>query len=195
VLISARRLVDHVRHGSERAHELAAVRHRLVATRDREHATEDERALADQLRHLREALAASFSAVTSCTGCAKGHPLPHGLWDGGHCCGTRTELVFTDDELAALRIAGTEPSQLLPPAGARTMGGCAFRGADGCSLSAANRPSICVRYICRELEEELRRTGQLATIRVIAADLAKASERWRRLRAAATPDLEPWDDR
>jgi hypothetical protein len=194
MLISAHQLVDRVRFGRARADEIAVLRRRLAAAPRPERLTPEARALAEELRRLREELAAAFSAVDSCSRCAHGHPLPHGRWDGGHCCGTRTELVFTDDEVAALRAAGTGPEDLLPPADGATDSGCALRGPTGCSLPPAHRPSICVRFICRELEAELRERGELRPLRAIAAELATAAEAWRRRRASAAPDVPPWED-
>jgi hypothetical protein len=178
MLIAARHLVDRLRHPRSRADDVAALRRRLA----RVEGTEEEAALAREIRRLREALAAAFTTVEACRGCARGHPLPHGRWHGGHCCGCRTEQVFTDDEVAALALAGTTASDLSPPRGDHA--GCAFRGPEGCSLPPAHRPNICVRYLCRELEGELRERGELAPIRAIAADLNKAFERLRRMREA-----------
>jgi hypothetical protein len=178
VLISARYLVDRLRHPRSRADDVAHVRRRLAAATG----SPEERALAAELRRLREELAAAFQRVDACGSCARGHPLPHGRFPGGHCCGTRTEQVFTDDEVAALALAGTSPGDLAPPTGDHA--GCAFRGPEGCSLAAADRPSICVRYICRELEAELRERGDLARIKAIAASLARTFDRFRALREA-----------
>ena len=197
MLIAASYLVDRARHGRARADDVMTVRLRLAAAPGPSGANDDEVALARELGRLREELAAAFGAVESCHGCGRGHPLPHGRWDGGHCCGTRTELVFTDDEVAALRLAGTLPEHLVPPPGAERSSdaaphGCAFRGPEGCSLAPVNRPSLCVRFVCRELEQELRERGDLGSIRAIANELAATFERFRRLRAARVPTPEPW---
>ncbi len=191
MLIAAQHLVDRLRHPRSRADEVAALRRRLAAvdSRDAGAASADEVELAVELRRLREALAAALSTVSSCGGCARGHPLPHGRWDGGHCCGTRTELVFTGDEVAALRLAGTTPARLVPAAGDHA--GCAFRGPAGCSLAVADRPSLCVRFVCRELEDELRERGDLRAVKAIAAELGKTFERFRRSRAARTGGRGP----
>jgi hypothetical protein len=179
VLIAARYLVDRLRHERSRADEVAALRRRFAAP---EPATEEMIALAAELRRLREALVAALGEVSSCARCARGHPLPHGRWNGGHCCGTRTENVFTDDEVAALRLAGTTPARLVPPGGPHA--GCAFRGPEGCSLAVADRPDICVRYLCRELEDELRARGDLRAVKAIASQLASGLSRFSALRAA-----------
>jgi hypothetical protein len=141
-----------------------------------------EAEIAAELLRLRRALTEALAGVEACGGCARGHPLPHGRWHGGHCCGTRTELVFTEDEVGALRLSGTTPARLLPPEGDHA--GCAFRGPEGCSLDPADRPNICVRFICRELEEELDERGDRRAVKAIAASLGDAFERFRRLRAA-----------
>jgi len=192
VLIAAAHLVDRLRHPRSRADEVAQVRRRLAQAPGRDGGsgpTAEEAALAVELRRLREALSKALETVTSCGGCASGHPLPHGRWAGGHCCGTRTEQVFTDDEVAALKLAGTTPARLVPASGDHA--GCAFRGPAGCSLRAGDRPTICVRYICRELEDELRERGDLRAVKAIAADLGKTFERFRRLRAARAGEEGP----
>jgi hypothetical protein len=192
VLISAAHLVDRLRHPRSRADEAAGVRRRLAAAR-REDASDEEREIAAELRRLREALATAFAGVEACSGCACGHPLPHGRWQGGHCCGGRTEGVFTDAEVAALSLAGTAPSHMVLPSGDHA--GCAFRGPEGCALAAADRPNICARFVCRELSDELRERGDLRAIQATAAALAKGFERFHRVRAArlARDEEEPWD--
>jgi hypothetical protein len=177
VLIAAHHLVDRLRHPKACADEVAALRRRLVAERA---PTEEEVEAAGELRRLRLALSAALAGVEACGGCARGHPLPAGRWDGGHCCSGRTEEIFTDDEVAALRLAGTSPSHLVPPRSAHA--GCAFRGPDGCSLDAEHRPSLCVRYLCRGLERELYARGDLAPIKALSAELGRALVRFVRLR-------------
>ena len=182
MLISAQYLVDRLRHPRSRADEVATLRRRFAASSGPSEVTGPEVLVALELRRLREALSAALEGVESCSGCARGHPLPHGRWRGGHCCGTRTELVFTDEEVGALRLSGTTPAHLTPPQGDHA--GCAFRGPEGCSLAPADRPTLCVRYICRELEGELDQRGDRREIKALAAALGKAFERWRRLSSA-----------
>lgn len=178
VLIPVQRLFDRMRQPRSRADEVADVRTRLV-TAKREHARsgtaverEATRALARELADRRRELANAVGAVRSCSGCARGRPLPQGRWDGGQCCSARTTEVFTDDEVAALALAGTTPSRLVAPSGDHA--GCAFRGEKGCSLDVVDRPTLCVRYICRELEGELAKRGDLPAIKRIARELGAA---------------------
>jgi hypothetical protein len=193
VLIAARYLVDRLRYPRARADDVVTLRRRFAAAPGPDQASAEEIALAVEMRRLREQLSSALAGVNACGGCAHGHALPHGRWRGGHCCGTRTELVFTDDEVAALRLAGTTPGRLVPPAG--DVAGCAFRGPQGCSLEVADRPNICVRFLCLELQDELRERGDLREIKAIDAALKKAFERLRRLRSErAGPVVEPWED-
>ena len=192
MLITVRHLVDRLRYPRSRADDVAALRRRFAGAPGPDPVSAEELALAAEMRRLREALSAALAGVVSCGGCAHGHPLPHGRWRGGHCCGTRTELVFTDDEVAALRLSGTTPARLLPPAG--DVAGCAFRGPEGCSLDVADRPNICVRYVCQELQGELRERGDLREIKAIDTALTRAFERLRRLRSERrAAESEPWE--
>jgi hypothetical protein len=181
MLLSAQRLVDRLRHPRARADEVHETRRKLARAAADETPTDEERAVAAELRRHREAMSAAFAGVASCASCAIGYPEPHGHWAGGHCCGGRTENVFTDDEIAALAFAGTRPSDLRPPSS--DMAGCAFRGPSGCSLAAGDRPSVCVRYLCRDLAEELRVRGDYARVARIAGALMRASARFEELRA------------
>lgn len=122
--------------------------------------------------------------VRSCSGCARGRSLPHGRWNGGQCCGGRTEDIFTDDELGALRLSGTTPERLAPPRSDHA--GCAFRGPEGCSLDVADRPNLCVRYVCRELERELAESGALPRVKKLAAQLGRTFTRFSELSGRAT---------
>ncbi len=157
VLVLAHHLVDRARHGARRADDLRALRERWMAQPTDAEVDAEELALARELVGLREKLTQSFGSVKSCHSCAKGHPLPFGRWAGGHCCGGETEKLFTDDELAAMKLTGISPSDLVPPKS--EMAGCAFRGPEGCALEPVHRPTLCVAYTCRELEGELRQGG------------------------------------
>jgi len=188
VLISTRHLVDRLRQPRARADQLRALRERLQRARDASPTTDEEVALARQLRELRERLDQAVGAVRSCSGCAVGHPEPFGHWQGGHCCGGRTEDLFTDDELAALALAGTTPGRLTPPRS--ELAGCVFRGPTGCSLAVRDRPNLCVRFLCRELEGELTVRGDRREIAAIQAELAGCFARFAALRADAAL---PWE--
>lgn len=180
MLIAARHLVDRFRHPRSRADEVRAVRLRLVEQPSAAQASAEQTALARELLRLRRALIDALGSVTSCSGCARHHPEPHGHWAGGHCCGGRTDELFGDDELAALRLGGTTPERLEPPRSDHA--GCAFRGPRGCSLEAADRPNLCVRYLCRDLERELGDRGDRAEIKALAAQIDVAFRRFQRLR-------------
>jgi hypothetical protein len=182
MLIAAQHLVDRLRQPRARADEVHAVRRRLVAQRAPSAASDEELTLARELRRLREELTRVLGGVTACAGCARGHSLPHGRWSGGQCCGGRTEDIFTDDELAALRLSGTTPSRLEPPRSDHA--GCAFRGPEGCSLGVADRPNLCVRYVCRELEAELVERGTLTEVKKVARDLGRTFDQFARATAA-----------
>jgi len=172
-----RRLVDRARHPQTRADELARLRARHRAQPSRRGSDPELVALADELRRLRRALADELrnASVSSCHGCARGHPLPEGRWPGGHCCGGNTLDIFSVDEVAALELGGTSLRDWAPPDGDHA--GCAFRGPRGCSLEPEDRPSICLRYICLELRAELREGGQ-ARVFELAAALRDLHERF-----------------
>jgi len=144
------------------------------------------------MRDLRARLIEALGSVESCGSCAKGHPLPFGRWDGGHCCGSRTEVLFSDDELAALKLAGTTARELRPPT--TELAGCAFRGASGCSLDPRDRPTLCVRYLCRDLEREIASRPDKRHIREIQAELSGCFSRFAELRARAREATRaPWE--
>src|SRR5579872_3600649 len=124
MLIAARHLVDRMRHQRSRADEVREVRLRLAAQPGAGGVSAEERDAAREMRRLREALSAAIGSVTSCHGCARGHPEPHGHFAGGHCCGLNTLDLWNDDEAAALRLSGTTPGRLSPPLGDHA--GCAF---------------------------------------------------------------------
>ena len=184
MLIAAWRLVDRFRHGAARADDVATLRRRFADADGPADAGLDEVEAARELRALRAKMLAAIGAVEACAGCAKGHPEPHGHWQGGHCCGTTTANVYGDDEVASLKLAGTTPARLRPPAG--DFAGCSFRGPTGCSLDLADRPSLCVRYLCRELAAELRERGDLPEIKAIAREMVEAFARFSRAREART---------
>ena len=179
-----------------RADEVDAVRRR-VARAAKADGGDEAAALARELRELKPEVVAAFAGAGACGGCARGRPEPHGHWRGGFCCGGRTDGVFDDDEVAALALGGTRPRDLHGPDGDHA--GCAFRGPDGCSLEARDRPALCVRFACRELEAELRERGEWARVRTLTRRLEATFARFVKARqAAAGPLLEgdrPSDDR
>ncbi len=168
-LIPLRYLVDRVRHPRSRAEVLREVRAKLAAETDPPRASPAERRLAGELLELRAAMHEALGEVESCGGCAAGHPLPFGRWQGGHCCGTDTHTLFSREELAALKLSGTTPGHLVAPRSDHA--GCAFRGPEGCSLDAAHRPNLCVRFLCRELSRELRDRGGRPKLRALSKQI------------------------
>jgi hypothetical protein len=169
--------LDRLRQPRSRADEVLALRRRLAAEPE-----DRARAAALELRHLRERLVAELGAVESCTRCAVGHPPPHGRFSGSHCCGLQTADAFNDDEVAALRQAGTRPGDLRLPKGDHA--GCGFRGPTGCSLEARHRPNLCVRYLCPDLRRELHRRGDGAAIEELGAAMEAVYLRFTELRRA-----------
>lgn len=143
--------------------------HARLAAAARRGGSGEAAALARELRALKPQVLEALQGVQACGGCARGRSLPHGRWDGGFCCGGRTEGVFDEDESAALALAGTRARDLVPPGGDHA--GCAFRGAAGCSLEPEDRPSLCVRFVCRELEGELREGDEWTRVRALTRRL------------------------
>ncbi len=183
MLISPRHFIDRLRHPRSRADELASLRARFAAQPNRRQATTEQRCLATELRQLRCQLHDALQRVRSCGHCAKGHPLPAGRWNGGHCCSGKTLDLFTPDEVGALKLSGTAASTLCPPQSDHA--GCSFRGPSGCSLEPADRPNICVRYICGELRQELRGGPEHQQIASLSKALAETFQRFVASRQAA----------
>jgi hypothetical protein len=178
MLVPAAALLRRLRGEPGRAKDVAELHARFKAAA-RAPASDEARALALELRELRPKVLEAFGAVRACSGCARGRPLPHGKWNGGFCCGGTTAGVFDDDEVAALALAGTRPRHLKAPAGEQA--GCAFRGPDGCVLQPVDRPNLCVRFACRELEAELRASGDWERVRGLTRQLERAFARFARL--------------
>lgn len=185
-LIPLRYLVDRVRHPKSRAEQLRELRELLAAQADASRASREERRLAAELAALREGMHAGLGEVKSCSRCAEGHPLPNGRWQGGHCCGTETFKLFSRAELAALKLSGTTPAKLVAPRSDHA--GCAFRGPTGCSLDVADRPNLCVRFICRELSWELRDRGDRPKLRALSKQIEETFIRFVAARRARLED-------
>ena len=171
MLIAVERLLIKLRQPASRAAELITLRRRL---RDERVAKvgDDERALAADVQVRKLAVVETLTAVTSCASCASGQPWPNGHYSGGDCCCGVTNEVFDDHEIAALVHAGTRPRDLTPPKDDHA--GCAFRGAQGCSLEIAHRPARCVHYVCDLLKRELYDRGQLDAIEASLGELNAA---------------------
>lgn len=169
-----------------RADELIALNGRVRAARA-ERPGDEERAAAAELRALKVRVSASLTSVTSCASCAEGKRGPRGAFAGGDCCTGVTADLFSDDEVAALAVAGTRPRDLRAPTNEQHAG-CAFRGAQGCTLAAANRPERCVSYMCNILRRELRTRGELAEADAMIAELRSTMARFTALRSARLDD-------
>jgi hypothetical protein len=173
VFVPIERLVMRLRQPSSRAAELATLRWRLRRERASTVAS-DERTLAAEVARAKLAVAAAIGGVASCGSCAVGRPWPVGGFAGGACCAGVTAGIFDDHELAALARAGTRPRDLRPPAGRDAHAGCAFRGADACSLALEHRPARCVHYACDTLRAELHHRGRLDDVEAQQAELDRA---------------------
>lgn len=167
--MSARYLLDRLRHPRSRANELARLRARFTAQPSRWQAGPLAIEIAEELRRLRVDMHRELGRVELCGSCARGHPLPSGRWNGGHCCGGRTLDIFTAGEVAALKLSGVALRRCQPPRADHA--GCAFRGPTGCSLSPVERPTICLRYVCTELRQALKREGRWPAVAVLNRQL------------------------
>lgn len=168
MLIAIERLLVRVRQVPSRADELLALRGRLRAEA-RAQVGVEERALALEVRALKQRASAALADTTSCHTCALGKRWPRGAHAGGDCCSGVTADLFDDDEVAALAAAGTKPRVLRAPRGDHA--GCAFRGELGCTLEAEDRPMRCVHYTCMILRRELKANNALAATDAILVQL------------------------
>ena len=173
MFVPIERLMTRLRQPASRAAEVSALRRRL-RTELASPITDDERALAGEVARAKLAAAAAIGGVASCGSCAVRQPWPVGGFAGGACCAGVTAHVFDDHELAALAHAGTRPRDLRPPAGREPHAGCAFRGAEACSLALDHRPARGVHYACDTLRAELHRRGRLDEVEARLAELARA---------------------
>ncbi|HEY1956094.1 MAG TPA: hypothetical protein VGH28_10780 [Polyangiaceae bacterium] len=164
-----------------REDELVTLRARFRAQPSAREAGSEAVASARRLRELRVAMAATFSNVEACHGCAKKRPEPYGHWAGGACCGSRTLDLFSPAEVASLALAGVAARHLEPPRGDHA--GCAFRGATGCTLAPEQRPNVCVRYICLELRAEVHEKPEWRRISELGAALRDEFTRFEELLA------------
>ena len=162
-----------LRQPASRAAEVSALRRRL-RSEPASPITDEERALAAEVARAKLAAAAAIGSAASCGSCAVRHPWPVGGFAGGACCAGATADLFDDHELAALAGAGTGPLDLRPPRGRDAHAGCAFRGAEACSLALEHRPARCVHYACDALRAELHRRGRLDDVEARLAELDRA---------------------
>lgn len=131
------------------------------------------RALASRVATLKRELSEAIGEVRACAGCAGGCVAPSGYFDGGRCCGTSTDEVFTPEEVRAIKLAGVRPPTE-PAEGGAAEAGCLFRGPRGCSLPPEGRPARCLIYVCHELRIELEETPRFERIGRLRAALDDA---------------------
>lgn len=84
--------------------------------------------------------------------------------------------------MRTLKIAGTRADRLDPPRSDHA--GCSFRGPEGCSLPAEDRPSLCVRYLCMDLRREITEHPESAAAMAIFKRMAQAQRELTQLREA-----------
>jgi hypothetical protein len=173
VFVPIERLMMRLRQPASRAAEVATLRQRVRDERGSA-IDDEERALAAEVARAKRAVAAATGSVASCGSCAAHEPWPVGGFAGGACCSGVTAHLFDDSEVAALAHAGTHARDLRPPAGRDAHAGCAFRGAEACSLTLEHRPARCVHYLCDTLRAELHRRGRLDDIEAKLAVLDRA---------------------
>lgn len=179
MLLPLERLLRRRKGPRSREDELVKLRARFRAQPSAREAGRAAVESAARLRELRVEMSAAFEHVDACRSCAKGRPEPHGHWRGGACCGASTLDLFSQPEVASLKLAGISASDLTPPEGDHA--GCAFRGEDGCSLSPEQRPSICVRYVCLELRAEVIEKPEWRRISELGAALRDEARRFESL--------------
>lgn len=180
----------HSRSASERdrTREVRELRNRLRRFAAAGAASGEEVRAALEMRSLREQVVQILGDVEACRICATGHPLPHGRWDGGYCCGTKTEYLFWDDEVAALGLSGARGWHLKLLSGEAA--GCAFRHPTGCALAWWHRPVVCTRYTCQALRHELDGRGVLEDYEEVSDRLLAAFRRFAAARASRLADEE-----
>jgi hypothetical protein len=140
---------------------------------------------ARRLAALRERIVEVMGSPASCSGCAARLPGATPGWPGGHCCSGAVANVTTDTELVPLVLAGRRLDRARLT---REHRGCVFREAGGCTLGAADRPSVCVRYMCRDLSAELAARGVIREIVALTDELADGVAA---LERAALPGAAP----
>jgi hypothetical protein len=132
----------------------------------------EDRALLERealrLAGLRQRIGELTGAPECCRSCALRMPGGVPEFPGGFCCGGGTEGVTPWRELAAIRLAGAD---LAETPVTMDHAGCIFRTREGCTLTPRDRPSMCVRYACRELARELHGRGVMGEIALLSGEL------------------------
>jgi hypothetical protein len=180
-------LVERLFANRDRARELVTLRRRFARALADVNLDAELREQARALLELRRELSRSLGAVRACCDCVRPRSKE---WPGGHCCSGSTQAIFSNEELAALRITGTRLSRFT---GLREpLRGCVFRGQAGCTLRVEHRPCLCVRYTCRELEAELSARGDRAAVAKLQQRLHSAFEAFCRTLQARQAAADPF---
>ena len=104
----------------------------------------------------------------------QGYTLERHSLGGKYKNGLSVTQPAEDDKTTTVRfVQGDTPDK------DRLYAGCAFRGPEGCSLGAADRPNLCVRYVCRELDAELASSSEGARIKSLARRIGDTFVRFR----------------
>jgi hypothetical protein len=126
------------------------------------------RKVAARLAALRERLGGLTGSPACCRTCAAQLPDPSPGFGGGFCCGGATAGITPPEELVALWLAGARLDRRRVTA---THAGCIFRAPTGCTLAFRERPAVCLRFACRELEAELHARGVLQEVLALGDEL------------------------
>ena len=132
------------------------------------------RAEAHRLTGLRVTIGQLTGTPRCCGVCAARLPDAPPRFAGGFCCGSKSAPVTLERELAVLLLDGY---RLAAAPATRAHAGCLFRTPEGCTLSPAARPSLCVCYLCTDLKRELHARGVLARVVALSDELQHGVER------------------
>ena len=180
---------DQLKYEPSQAKELLSLRQHITKCKKETFDTQ-EQILAKEMLQLRREITTLLNEQpnTACSTCAKRHPLPTSLWNGGLCCSGKTANLFSDDEVASLVASKIRKIVLTPPSNKQA--GCLFRGATGCSLSPDFRPNICIYYMCRDLSKELSLNNRFKTIHQKGEQLQKKFQEFQETRKTRQDQIE-----
>ena len=160
VLVPVRDLVRRWRGPRSRARDVDATRSRIDAAAKRG-GCEEATALARELRELKPAVLAAFADVRACSGCGRG------TFAAARTVGRRVLLRRAHRGSLRRRRVGRARARRhatarSTPAGGRPRRLRLPRPGGLLARRPSTAPTLCVRFICRELEEELRDERRVA---------------------------------